>query len=1212
MKITVAFVVVLQTLSPVLPAISGQMPSNGILPKPAFPLGRPALSRADADSGFDATRLSDSISVHAAGRGRPWINLADGHELLPEYTGDPALLGQMEQNEARPLSMTAGDLDGDGVPDLLSGFAGKDGGIIAVSRGNIDSIYPNSPEALARKKKGTFTDVPFLSPVRLFQAPSPPDFMESGDFDADGFPDVVIASRGGDALYFMAGDGRGGLGQAVRVGLPGHVTAMASGDVNRRDGLPDLLIGVTSAAGPKLLVFEGPHGAWKSAPEIISLPDEAAAISAGYLYNDTYADIAVAAGRSLLTVHGRDRKLSMSKAARAGVQPATLSRLRLPARARSIAIGKFTGERSSQAAVMMDDGQVGFFGSSGSQSGRLRMLKSIHPALGGADLQARLVRARVSGRAGDDLILAGEISGDRAPNRLRIWLGGEPSQNTGTAEVFPSKTAPIDPTPIDLALDDAPVAVLPMRLNVSARNDLVVLRRGHVNVSVAPAQFDNVFTVNSTADDPSSSAEANPIPPDPISPAASTTLRDAIMSAINAQQGTSNEIAFAIQQEGVPSLVLGAALPALPSGSTLTIDGTTQAQVVQMPMVAVDGNGHPALLVQGSSDVIRGLVLHNSGGALAITQGNNIVEGNFIGTMPDGKTPSPNQGSGVFINQGSDNMIGGTAATASNVIGGNSGDGITITNGASGTMILGDFVGSDQTLTANIANSGNGLQVNDGATAITVGGPTVHNFFHLNALDGIAISSGTNHLVINSGFQGNGGNGMSFSGAASSTVGGAQGSGLGNGFLQNSRNGVAIGSGATGIQLQGNAVGVAPSNGTQEPLPNALDGISISASSNLIGGDDTTLGNMIGFNGGDGVAVVSGDGNAILSNVISANSPGLPIHLFPGANNNAQPPVISSATVISAASASTPTSRAASTASEAGQAATPLDSSSSPVMVLSLGFKSTPNQTFDLQFYVPQICNCTNCFTNVGIYSTQVTTDADGNAPSLVSIALSSEPAAGSFVNATATDEADNTSQFSECFQLGTAVACEYQLSSTSAEIPVSGGTGGFTVTTSSSCPNLASDPDSWVHITSAGGLGSGTVSFTVDQNTGTASRQSTISVTTGVNFTVTEDGPGPDFSLAVSPSAISGAPGSITPVTVSINRSGAFARSVTVAPPAKADGIKIKPATVRKLTGSTTSFTVNIKITGSSVAGTYPFTFSATGAGLTGTRTASLSVTVQ
>jgi hypothetical protein len=74
MKMTVAFVVILLTLSPGLPAISSQMPSNGLSPKPAsrhnqWGQGQSGPSVVDADSGFGGTRLSDSISVHAAGRG---------------------------------------------------------------------------------------------------------------------------------------------------------------------------------------------------------------------------------------------------------------------------------------------------------------------------------------------------------------------------------------------------------------------------------------------------------------------------------------------------------------------------------------------------------------------------------------------------------------------------------------------------------------------------------------------------------------------------------------------------------------------------------------------------------------------------------------------------------------------------------------------------------------------------------------------------------------------------------------------------------------------------------------------------------------------------------------------------------------------------------------------------------------------------------------
>jgi hypothetical protein len=36
-------------------------------------------------------RMSDDVSVHAAGRGNPWINLSDGHELITSYSGQQEL-----------------------------------------------------------------------------------------------------------------------------------------------------------------------------------------------------------------------------------------------------------------------------------------------------------------------------------------------------------------------------------------------------------------------------------------------------------------------------------------------------------------------------------------------------------------------------------------------------------------------------------------------------------------------------------------------------------------------------------------------------------------------------------------------------------------------------------------------------------------------------------------------------------------------------------------------------------------------------------------------------------------------------------------------------------------------------------------------------------------------------------------------------------------
>src|SRR5256885_15282806 len=180
----------------------------------------PKTQLADNQPG-ELARLSETISVHAAGRGNPTINLNDGHDLLTSYVGPDELRVALEQNLAQPLSLAAADFDEDGVPDLVSGYAYNGRGIITLLRGNVDSIYPNTPEAKQRKSNGTFTDAPFLSPAQITAAPVAPDFIGAGDFDADGHWDVVAASRTCSSLFLFSGDGHGGFTTAQEVALPG-------------------------------------------------------------------------------------------------------------------------------------------------------------------------------------------------------------------------------------------------------------------------------------------------------------------------------------------------------------------------------------------------------------------------------------------------------------------------------------------------------------------------------------------------------------------------------------------------------------------------------------------------------------------------------------------------------------------------------------------------------------------------------------------------------------------------------------------------------------------------------------------------------------------------------------------------------------------------------------------------------------------------------
>lgn len=201
--------------------------------------------------------LSQQVSLRAAGRGNPWINIKDGRDLLTEYDGTQfnrlASKGAM-----RALSLASADFDEDGVPDLISGYGGDKDSLITLHRGNIDSIYPNGLEAKQREASGGYADSPFLSPARVFAVPEPPDFIASGDFDGDSHFDVVTAARGSEALYLLSGDGQGNLGQPQKIEIAGQVTAIVCGDINRRDGLNDLVVAITGEQGQKALIFESP------------------------------------------------------------------------------------------------------------------------------------------------------------------------------------------------------------------------------------------------------------------------------------------------------------------------------------------------------------------------------------------------------------------------------------------------------------------------------------------------------------------------------------------------------------------------------------------------------------------------------------------------------------------------------------------------------------------------------------------------------------------------------------------------------------------------------------------------------------------------------------------------------------------------------------------------------------------------------------------
>jgi hypothetical protein len=133
----------------------------------------------------------------------------------------------------------------------------------------------------------------------------------------------------------------------------------------------------------------------------------------------------------------------------------------------------------------------------------------------------------------------------------------------------------------------------------------------------------------------------------------------------------------------------------------------------------------------------------------------NLVQGNFIGTDASGSLDFGNA-FGLFISSGaSTNTIGGTIAGARNVISGNT-RGLEIYADSTGNRVEGNYIGTDASGTAPLANF-TGVRIFDGASGNTIGGftPGTGNRIAFNTATGVVVESPStgNRIVGNSIFS---------------------------------------------------------------------------------------------------------------------------------------------------------------------------------------------------------------------------------------------------------------------------------------------------------------------------------------------------------------------------------------------------------------------------------------------------------------------------
>jgi hypothetical protein len=505
------------------------------------------------------------------------------------------------------------------------------------------------------------------------------------------------------------------------------------------------------------------------------------------------------------------------------------------------------------------------------------------------------------------------------------------------------------------------------------------------------------------------------------------------------------------------------------SVNTLT-DGSNAVLLVELVGPGANGSG---LQLRGGNSTVRGLVINrfNNAPAISINTGNNNrVEGCFLGTDANGTAKFTDQSrEGVSINNSTGNFIGGTTPAARNVVSGHRLNGINIFGtGAGNNVVQGNLIGLDRTGAAALGNGQNGISIS-GFTGNLIGGSTAaaRNVISSNNT-GLQIFSGSNTVQGNyigtdaTGMTdlGNDGTGLFMQGAANNLVGGitaAPGQAPGNVISGNGGSGVDMnGNIAPGHTFQGNLIGTNAA-GTAA-VPNLGEGLTIrnSGGGNLVGDQNEqgrnvisgnalhglTLGNdgnrvfnnFIGTgangatalgNGRNGVFINSRDSNELAGNAIAFNAEdGIALNFFTTGTKNS----LLSNSIFSNGGLGIDLNNNGVTSNDAGDADTGANNFQNFPVISSAGasggstavtgsLNSTPNTTFNVQYFVNQTCDPSGHGEGqFYLGQSSVTTDAGGGAPINAVVFAPAQP--GQFLTATATDPAGNTSEFSLCRQV--------------------------------------------------------------------------------------------------------------------------------------------------------------------------------------------------
>jgi CSLREA domain-containing protein len=741
-------------------------PAAGEAPAPDQSNSGNALSAVVAD--FDEDGAPDLACGYAGGRltlyrsdaGVPVAGEATAPRRAVRAYADAQLSPVAQQSSLPPSPdlMLAGDFNADGHQDVLSAALGGDwltllpgtgrgtfggprrialkGSITALAAGEIGRADGQADLAVAiTTAKGAQLVVfehpegAFAHPPEVFKLPAPATDIAIADFDGDNYADIAVVS--GDELtvvheraqaYPWDLDPRSGVKRPAAVverrALPFRVAGLASGRFSDQRGAS--LAALADGGSLYLLEPDSPQSpaAGRGAKtggaraKRITLPQASRSQAKSVRFAPTAVD-----GRRLAVLDETAQAVDETTAAQRGL---TLIDSRVSSEEREKALTQKFDEAAKQFKALPKDEQAKVVATKKAEAAQRRQRAreaflntlSAKPAplaawrlqtlttdarlagVANSRLARKLVSARVSTTGRDDLALVD-------PNNDQLQLVVMPSAQSPTLQI----------TSLDVS--GSPAAVVPVRLNGDAFNDLVVLRGGSASPSVVLSAPAETIVVNTTIDDFTDCGGAGPC-----------SLRSAIERA---NQIGGAEIDFDIPGDGVHTIHVQAQLPVIIR--PVTIEGGTQPGFGGTPIIEIKGdqlsgqggvdglkirasncfvdnldiNSFPAVVDENTGSLIGGNGLTIESTNLSPNNGSNIVANCFLGTDPTGTVAEGNQATGLNIFDADSNAVAFNVISGNSDSGGRAAVGVSVTAG-NNNFFAGNKIGTNAAGTAKLGN----------------------------------------------------------------------------------------------------------------------------------------------------------------------------------------------------------------------------------------------------------------------------------------------------------------------------------------------------------------------------------------------------------------------------------------------------------------------------------------------------------------------------